>query len=87
MKKFNLKGVPMNVWVGIVAFLLSAANLFCTAVLDFQLLPFTDEEIYDKLSSLALIISGIVVGWKDTPLTVAAQKGHELTKELKKEEK
>lgn len=84
MKKINLKGISTATWARLAGAGLVFANQVCISIFDFTLLPFDDAEIYEKVSTFATIIAGIVIGWKDTPVTAAAQEGHRVTKKLKK---
>lgn len=83
MNKFNFKGVPPAAWARMIAFFLSGINMIAVSFFDFQLLPYADEEIYTGVSAVVAFIAGLIATYKDTPLTVAAQKGHKVTKELK----
>lgn len=87
MNRLNLKGVPPAVWARTIAFLLSGINMIAVSFFDFQLLPYADEEIYTGVSAVVTFIFGLIATYKDTPLTIAAQKGHKVTKELKEEAK
>lgn len=83
MKRLNLKGVPTATWVRIIGLLVILVNQVSVSIFSFQLVPFGDEEIYEGVSTILTIVMSIVATWKDTPITVAAQEGHRVTKELK----
>lgn len=83
MNKLNLKGVTPAVWARTIGFILVGINSVAISLFDIQLLPFGDEQIYESISTIVTFVAGIYTTWKDNPLTVAAQKGHEVTKELK----
>lgn len=85
MNKLNLKGVPTVTWVRIIGLLVILANQVSVSIFNFQLVPFGDEEIYEGVSTILTIVMSIVTAWKDTPVTVAAQEGHKVTKDLKGE--
>lgn len=87
MNRLNLKGVTPAVWARTIAFLLSGINMIAVSFFDFQLLPYADEEIYTGVSAVVTFIFGLIATYKDTPLTIAAQKGNKVTKELKEEAK
>ena len=87
MNKLNLKGVPTATWVRIVGLFIILANQVSISIFKFQLVPFGDEEIYEGVSTILTIVISLIAGWKDTPLTVAAQKGNKVTKELKGDKK
>lgn len=85
MNKLNLKGVPTTAYVRIIGLVLVLANQVSVSVFEFQLIPFADEEIYEGVSTVLTILMSVVATWKDTPVTVAAQEGHRVTKKLKGE--
>lgn len=85
MNKLNLKGVPAATWVRIIGLFIILANQVSVSIFNFQLVPFGDEEIYEGISTILTIVISVFATWKDTPVTVAAQKGHKVTKELKGE--
>lgn len=87
MNRLNLKGVPPAAWVRLIAFLLSGINMIAVSFFDFQLLPYADEEINAGVSAVVTFIFGIIATYKDMPLTLAAQKGNKVTKQLKEEAK
>lgn len=84
MKSINLKGISKPTLVRIVGLFVILSNQVSVSIFDFQLIPFGDEEIYESVSIILTIVMSIITTWKDTPVTVAGQKGHELTKDLKK---
>ena len=52
-------------------------------VLGYEPLPFTDEQIYEAVSSVALVVVAIWTWWKNNDVTPEAKKGTEITKKLK----
>jgi len=87
MNKLNLKGVPTATWVRIIGLGIILVNQVSVSIFNFQLIPFEDEEIYEGVSTVLTIIVSIITTYKDTPLTVAAQKGNQVTTNLKEEDK
>lgn len=83
MSKLNLKNVSPAVWARMIAFILSGINQIAVSLLDFQFLPYADEEIYAGVSTVVFFATSLITTWKDNPLTFAAQKGNEVTKRLK----
>ncbi|MGB3160354.1 MAG: phage holin [Carnobacterium sp.] len=83
MNKINLKGINKSTWVRLVGLFVILLNQISISIFNFQLLPFADEEIYEGVSTILTIILSVLSTWKDTPITVAGQKGSKLTKELK----
>lgn len=85
MNKLNLSGIPKSVWVRILGLFLVLLNQVLITFFDFQLLPFTDDQIYEGVSTVLTIVVSVITTYKDTPVTTAGQIGHEKTKELKGE--
>lgn len=83
MNKLNLKGIPTATWVRIIGLAIILVNQVSVSIFKFQLLPFGDEEIYEGVSTVLTIVISIITTYKDTPVTLAAQKGHKVTKDLK----
>lgn len=83
MNKLNLKGIPTATWVRIIGLAIILVNQVSVSIFKFQLLPFGDEEIYEGVSTVLTIVVSILTAYKDTPVTLAAQQGHEVTKDLK----
>ena len=81
--KFNLKGVTPATWVRIIATILVAVNLIAVEVFNFQLLPFTDEEIYEGVSALVSVLVVFWVAWKNNSITAEAQEGDAYARRLK----
>lgn len=87
MNKFNFKNVTPAVWARIVALILATVNQVAISIFNVTLLPFEDEEIYEGISTILTVVTAIIGTYKDTPLTVAAQEGNKVTKELKGDNK
>lgn len=48
-------------------------------------LPFSEEQIYETVSSIATVVVAIWAWWKNNSITKEAQKADEYLKELKKQ--
>lgn len=82
--KFNLKGVTPATWVRIVALILVLANQISVSIFNFQLLPFTDEEIYEVVSTVVTVIVTVTTGWYNNSLTENAQEADKTFKGAEK---
>lgn len=83
MKKVNLKGVSKAVWIRIVALFLVLANLISVHIFDFQLIPFTDEEIYEAVSWIVGVIAIWIGTYKNNSFTEEAQEADKVLQDLK----
>jgi len=83
MKKVNLKGVSKAVWIRIVALFLVLANLISVHIFDFQLIPFTDEEIYEAVSWIVGVIAIWISTYKNNSFTEEAQEADKVLQDLK----
>ena len=52
-------------------------------VMGWNPLPFSEDEIYEGVSSVATVVVAIVAWWKNNSVTKEAQKADEYLKELK----
>lgn len=86
MKNINLKGVSKATWVRILGLLFILINQVATSVFNTQLLPFTDAEIYEGISTVLTIVISVYTAWKNNSLTEEAQYADSVLK-LKKEDK
>lgn len=80
MKKVNLKGVNKATWVRLAAFLLVFLNQVAVSIFEFQLLPFTDAQIYEGVSIVVTTLVSIYTAWKNNSLTESAQEADQLLK-------
>ncbi len=81
--KFNFKNVSKGTWVRIISLILLAINQIATSVFNYQLLPFSDEEVYEGVSTILTIILMVVNTWKNNSFTEQAQEADALLKQRK----
>ena len=82
--KLNLKGVNKATWVRIIGLLIILINQVAITIFDFQLLNFTDEQIYEGISTILTIVIAVAAGWKNNSITEAGQKADKVLKEEKR---
>lgn len=80
----NLKGVTKATWARIVTLLLALINQISISLFNFQLLPYTDEQIYEGVSTLLTVSVTIWTAWKNNSFTYEAQQADKVMKSLKK---
>lgn len=83
-KSFNFKSVKPVVWVRILALFLSFLNLIAIELFDYQLLPYTDEEIYNGVSVIITVVISIYTTWKNNSFTEEAQEADKLIEAKRK---
>lgn len=83
MMRFNWRGVTKATWVRIVALFLVWANQVCNAFFDFQLLPFTDEQIYEGVSIALTFIVTVWTTWRNNSFTEEAQVADQYLKSVR----
>lgn len=76
----NLRGVSKGVWVRVIALVLVLVNLISVSFFNFQLLPFTDAQLYEGASVLVTVVVGIWTTWKNNSFTKEAQRADEIMK-------
>ena len=82
----NWKGVDKTTWVRIISLLVLLVNQFSVSLFNHQLVPFTDEQVYEGVSTL---LTGIVVfwaSWKNNSFTKEAQQADKYLEMIKKGE-
>lgn len=77
----NIKGVDKSVWVRVIALFLVLANQISVSFLDFKLLPFADEEIYEGVSIVVTALVTIWTSWKNNSFTEEAQIADEFIRQ------
>jgi len=87
MKNINLKGVSKATWVRILGLLFILINQVAASVFNTQLLPFTDAEIYEGVSTVLTIVISVYAAWKNNSITEEAQYADSVLKLKKEEEK
>lgn len=80
---FNLKGINTATWVRIVALFLVLVNQIAISMFEVQLLPFTDAEIYEGVSTVVTIIVSLITSWKNNSISQEAQEADEVLKAKK----
>lgn len=69
----NFSGVSMQTWVRIVALLVILVNQVSISFFKFQLLPFSDEQVYEGVSVLLTILVSFWTTWKNNSFSKEAQ--------------
>lgn len=77
-KGVNFKGVTMETWVRTIAMMLVLMNQLAVSFLDFQFLPYADDQIYEGVSAVVTVVVTIWAAWKNNSFTHAAQAGDTL---------
>lgn len=80
----NLRDVPIKTWVRIIALFLILLNQISISLFEFQLLPFSDESIYEGVSTVLTIVVSVLSAWYNNSFTAEAQLADEQLKLLKK---
>jgi SPP1 family holin len=76
----NLKGVSKDTWVRIIVLALILVNQVSVTVFGNQLLPFSDEQLYEGISTGLTIAVAIWTTWKNNSFTTEAQRADQLIK-------
>ena len=82
MKKINLKGVTIEAVIGVLILLLALTN----AVLQMfgkNVLPISNEEVSNIVSTVFLIVTALYNTWKNRNITVASQVAQNITDSIK----
>lgn len=79
----NFRNVDKATWARIVVLVLTLANQVSISFFNFQLLPYSDEQLYEAVSTALTVGAAIWAGWKNNSLTKEAQQADEYLKELK----
>lgn len=77
----NIKGVDKQTWVRVIALFLVLANQISVSFLDFKLIPFAEEEIYEGVSLVLTTAVTFWTSWKNNSFTDKAQEADKLLKE------
>lgn len=83
--KVNFRNVEPATWIRIITLLVVLVNQIAISVFDFQLLPFTDEQIYEGVSALVTFAVAVISAWYNNSLTEPAQEADRVLKEKKGE--
>jgi SPP1 family holin len=76
----NLKGVSKDTWVRIIVLALILVNQVSVTVFGNQILPFSDEQLYEGISTGLTIAVAIWTTWKNNSFTTEAQRADQLIK-------
>lgn len=79
----NFRGVSKQTWVRMIVLFLILLNQVSLTFLDFQLLPFNDDQLYEGVSTIFTIIGVIWAAWKNNSFTIEAQKADDHLERLK----
>lgn len=80
---FNFKGVSKDTWVRIIVMFLVLINLVSTNLFNYQLIPFSDEQINNFVSTGLTVVVTIWTAYKNNSVTTAAQEADKVMKNLK----
>ncbi|WP_440896228.1 phage holin [Amphibacillus sp. Q70] len=83
----NIKNVDKSVWVRVIALFLVLANQISVSFLDFKLLPFAEEEIYEGVSIVVTTLVTLWASWKNNSFTDEAQEADVYLAEQKSKKK
>lgn len=83
----DIKTIDKKVWVRLISLFIILTNQVLVTFFNLNIFQTEDEMIYESVSTILTFVFSIYTAWKDTPITLAAQKGHQLTDKLKKENK
>ncbi len=81
--KFNFKGVSKSTWVRVIVMFLVLVNLVSTNLFNYQLIPFSDEQISNFVSTGLTVVITIWTAYKNNSVTAAAQEADKVMKNLK----
>ena len=70
----KIKSVAPDTWARTICLLLAFINQIL-AITGKDMLPFTENEVYQIVSLLATLVTGGVAWWKNNSFTEAAQMG------------
>lgn len=79
----NLRGVSVDTWVRIIALFVILSNQVSISFFSFQLVPFTDEQVYEEVSTISTIVVTVWAAWKNNSFTKKAQEADKTLKEVK----
>ena len=82
MKKINLKGVTTEAVIGVLILLLALIN----AVLQMfgkNVLPISNEEVSNIVSTVFLIVTALYNTWKNRNISTASQTAQQITDAIK----
>lgn len=82
MKSLNLKGVTREAVIGIVILIIALINAVLQ-MFGYNVLPISDENITEIISTLFLIGSTMYNVYKNRNITTASQKAQEITNAIK----
>ena len=78
----KIKSVTPETWARTICFMLALINQFL-AVLGRNEISFVESDVYQIVSIIFTLVTGIVAWWKNNSFTKAAQEGDIRMKEVK----
>lgn len=82
MKKINLKGVTPESVTGVLILLVALINAILQ-IFDINILPITNEDVTNIVSTLFLIVTALWNTWKNRNITSASQVAQNITDAIK----
>lgn len=76
----NLRGVSYDTWVRIIALFVILVNQVSISFFGAQLVPFTDEQVYQEVSTVGTIVVTVWAAWKNNSFTNKAQRADRVLK-------
>lgn len=80
----NFKGVAKSTWVRIVSLCVILINLISVSIFDRQLIPFTDEQVYEGVTAIIAVVVVMWSTWKNNSFTEEGQLADDYLHRLKK---
>lgn len=78
----KIKAITPDTWARTICLILALANQ-TLAMLGKDILPFAENDVYQVVSIIATIVTGIVAWWKNNSFTDAAIKSDKYMNALK----
>ena len=82
MNKINLKGVTSESVAGVLILLVALINAVLQ-IFDINILPITNEDVTNIVSTLFLIVTALWNTWKNRNITSASQVAQNITDAIK----
>lgn len=82
MKNINLKGVTIEAVIGVLILLLALINAVLQ-MFGINILPISNEEVSNIVSTVFLIVTALYNTWKNRNITVASQVAQNITDSIK----
>ena len=82
MNKINLKGITAESVAGVLILLVALINAVLQ-IFDINILPITNEDVTNLVSTLFLIVTALWNTWKNRNITSASQVAQNITDAIK----